>query len=1303
MNEVCVRVAVRIRPLLSREVLHNHRVCVRVVPGSTQVVVSTDRVFSFNHAFGPTASQDEVYESCVQPLVESVVEGHNATVFAYGQTGSGKTYTLGGGHEECGIVSRVAQDVFLLLGKKRQMSGCGEAEVRVSYMELYMEELRDLLELHTNHKELHIREDDRGNTVVVGAKETVVASAEELLTILEAGNALRHTGTTGMNERSSRSHAILTLQLTQRCHDNSSSSCLVSSSKLHLVDLAGLEHAGKTGNTGTRLKESVHINTGLLALGNVIRALSDPRRNRRGHSGNNTHVPYRDAKITRLLRDSLGGTAHTLMVACVSPSHHSVAETLSALQFACRVRHVRNHPGTTSSRTEMKFCPTAWDPSEARLEELEYEVQTLKEVLKEKEQEMEREREKAGGKARREEDSSSQANHSDRISDSATMVNQEEAPQYRLLAQEAAVLLEDISSPALSPALKYRLEDWLGRLLAVNQIDDEDSPEVNGDQPHHVTILQLRRELNKCQEALAIDDQILEEKEEELRQLQKEVQKLLQERKTHLQALEEEGERTRIQTRQLVDQQILIDHLHSDLVASRTATPGASSEAEPPGYSDRKSHSAPPIRHSCGHEPARKIHTSPPAYSLERVMAAFKMRGQLLLAEIEEKEEVYCPFIRQRSLNRTWTGRQKKTALKQNSAGLDQNSNKETQLAQQPQLATGSQERVGEQLCLKKAGLRASFTQRRIQELSINMRMKEELIKKLDRTGKEAQAADKHGRHSDDGREAGVLTRLSLQSQENRAQLYHSLQHMRQQRAQLQTSLRQDRETSHATKELDPHRGLRAEDLTVYQNNLYEESKEKKHDSDWLETEEERALQRRAELQELEEELRRREEVLQRRETILQQRNKLEVKRLRSSQAVSQDLLRVSVRLETLEEQLADNSEAGQTRGVPTEELEKERDALRQRRDALDAQLKDGSILTAQEEHCLFQLEEAIEALDAALEFKNRSIQDRQKQLSITASSCQSHSTEPTHHGDVTRKLKELSTADASELLVKYFNKVVRLREEERRLQLHCEELQLQVEEQEGVMREMEAALQCLALDTDRRLTRQHQEYQTTIQLLLQQLKEGGPGKPDLAIQARIQQLEKDLFFYKSSSRQLKKKVNELLCDSPNPQQRPATQPSHTRAHDLQVHARGNNHHAHSEATQTKTHGERTRTKTDDRQEKLSQAQARAEQALVEKHQHQTSHPSSFSNTQTHRNTMMPAHGQMSEHSQSPGSYGQEDGSGVGGLEMVPIRLSRRELRQICPADRRVSGSAIGGRYSVVKSSTESILEDSIEMSRNTE
>ncbi|XP_038853135.1 kinesin-like protein KIF27 [Salvelinus namaycush] len=1026
MGEVCVRVAVRIRPLLPKEVLHNHQVCVRVVPDSAQVMLGSDRTFSFDHAFGPTASQDQFYESCVKPLVASLVDGYNATVFAYGQTGSGKTYTLCGGHvaslveEESGIIGQVAADLFVLLGERRA------ADVRVSYVELYREELRDLLELHTAHRELHIREDDRGNTVVVGARETVITSAEELQSVLEAGNALRHTGPTQMNERSSRSHAIVTVQLTQHNHNDGS----VRSSKLHLVDLAGSERAARTGNTGLRLKESVHINTGLLALGNVIRALSDPHR--RGN-----HVPYRDAKITRLLRDSLGGSAHTLMVACVSPSHHNVTETLSVLQFASRARHVKNQPGLCPARA----CP-GWQPGEARVEELEQEVQTLREAL--------RKRDKTGGGVFMT-DSSKQTPQEERDHRGAGLV---EEPQYCCLAQDAAFILKELQSSTLSPALQHRLQEWLGRHEELSHschTDHQHPVGDTGDKPHHNTILQLRRELRKCQDTLAIDEQVFDQREAELQQVQRQVQTLLQEKQRHLQSLQEEREHRCKQSEQLVEQQLLIDRLRGDLLTSRMASSGASLETGASGKSVKRPHSVPLI--SQGHCGTRKIHTSPPACSLERVMAAFKTRSQLLLAQIEERDEVICP-----------------------------------QREQEENLGT--------------------------------------------------------------------------------------------------------------------------DNMAVFQNGACKDSEEKLPERrTWLEQEEERALQRRRGLQELEEELRHREEVLQHREACVQERKQLQIKRLRSSQALSQDLLRVSARLGALDQELEErggvrrrlSSPAAGLCGVSMEELLKERESLRLRRDTLDTQLRNGRVLMPEEEHALLQLEEALEALDAAVEFKNRSIQERQRELGDTSN--------PAHgdeDDDIMRALRELPLPEASALLVKYFNKVVCLRESEQQLQLRCEELELQSGEQEAVTREMEAALQRLTLDTDRRLTEQHREHQHSIQLLLQQCR----GNSGQAVQARLQQLERDLFFYKSSSRELKRKLRELVTKSLPPQ-----------VPDLQT----------------------------------------------------------------------------------QGRKGASDGAGdsprlqTPRVELAPVRLSRRELRQLSPSDPRSTRVR-----STMRASRGSFQEDSIEVPRNT-
>ncbi|XP_076010120.1 kinesin-like protein KIF27 [Genypterus blacodes] len=1139
MSEERVRVAVRIRSLLPKEVLHKHRVCVRAAPDNKQVIFGTEQLFPFDYVFGPTVSQNEVYESCVQPLVKSLLDGYNATVFCYGQTGSGKTYTLGGRNldDEGGVIDRVAQDVFSLLEEKRQSRQSMEVTLRVSYLELYMEEVRDLLQLHSNPKELHIRDDDRGNTVVVGAKETVVTSAEDLLSIVEVGNALRHTGTTGMNERSSRSHAILIIQLSQRCLTNKSIPNPACLSKLCLVDLAGSERAGKTGNTGARFKESVFINTDLLALSKVIRALSDP-----GQKGSNTHIPYRDSKITRLLRDSLGGTAHTLMITCVSPSHDNIAETLCALQFATRARHIRNRPGEMCSHTEVTMCPTNWNQGKGRLEEMEHEIHTLRGLLKEKGADLEVERGKTESRVGWE-DSSCQM----KIPDPDRKMNQEDTIQACILVQEAADLLTDISCSLPSPSSKHRLQVWQEKLKAFNyshQTDDNNCVKENGDQPHHVTMLQFRRELLKCQEALAIEKKVMKNKNIELRQVQNEIGKLHYEGKTHIQALQEEKERTRMQTEQLVDQQILIDRLRDDLLTVR---------GETPGNSGRRPLSVPLIRHICGQAPVRhSIYSSPPAYSLERVMAAFRMRNQLLLSETEEKDEVYSPFIKRQT----------------ESKDRDQEEQEEEEEEQQEE---EDEEEEEEEDTKGRTGFRRSLN--------------------LTWTSRKRKPSVKQKNPGMDQISDGILLN------------------------------------------------------------------EKAHYRRWLELEEERVLQRRTQLQELEEELRRREEVLQQKEACVLQKNKLEVKKCSSSQALSHDLLCVSMRLETLDEQLESSSRTGR---VTTEELERERDALRSRRDALDAQLKDNRVLTAEEEHSLLELDEAVYILDVAVQFKNHSIQDKQQKLSIKdCCSSQSHSSEPAQLCDLTRRLKELSTPEASELLIRYFNKVVCLREAENHLRLRCEELELRVEDQEGALKEMEASLQRLALAADRRLTQQHQDHQTSIQLLLQKLKDDGSGEAQQAFQVKLQ---KELY---SDAHHGITEAEHTQAD---------TQPSHTRTYSIQA----NEPVTNSEPMQTKTHIATTCRKIDADQihKKIHIDQAKMNQT-------HNSCTSSSPDSHTHKKTKVHTHAQHLGNNERAADEAQ----------MIKVCLSRRQLRQVFPTNLQDCDSATRRRHSAVDI-TETMLEE---------
>ncbi|XP_011477369.2 kinesin-like protein KIF27 isoform X2 [Oryzias latipes] len=1288
MTEECVCVAVRVRPLLAREVLHRHQVCVRVVPGSAQVMLGSDRLFSFDHAFGPTASQDEVYESCVQPLVESCVQGSNATVFCYGQTGSGKTYTLGGGNQddEGGIIDRVVQEVFRLLQEKKKNNEGLDTRVRVSYVELYMEELRDLLELQNIHKELHIREDERGNTVVVGVKELVVTSTEELLSFVEMGNALRHTGTTGMNEHSSRSHTVLTLHV-NICRRGTSTPPINYSqtSKLCLVDLAGSERAGKTGNTGTRLKETAHINTGLLALGNVIRALTDSR-SRRGSSCTSAYIPYRDAKITRLLRDSLGGTAHTLMVACVSPSHHYVAETLNVLQFASKARHIHNRPGAITP--ESKSCHTAWHPDEARLEELKYEVQTLRGLLEEKERDIKVEKQKTGEKDSFKESDQIQMPEPDKVSP-------EEGMTYYLLAQEAADILPKLSSVSSSLSFKQRLEDWQERFKAVSlpcQTDDGDRAlrtKVDKAEEHHKNISKLRKELYKCKELLHTKEQLIQQKDAKQMEVQQKVEELLHENKAHQMALEEEKERSRIKTEQLVNQEILINQLRSNLMTHLRGVSGASAEEQSPACSGKRPHSVPPVRHSCLNGPPRKIHSSPPGYSLERVMAAFKMRGHLLLAEVEEKDEVYCPFLKKEeeeeeengiltgrervshSLNKTWTSNLSKSALTEKSSIRAQTNDGDPDV-QQPQATTDIVEGINKSNMRR--ARRAGATERRIHDLSVSMRMKEELIKELQKTQKGALALRRHGQHSGEGREVDVLARLSMQNQQVCSEMYHSLQHMRLQRAQLQSSLRELGKTADTNKE-------------VQQNGLQEIS--------WLEEEEERVLQKKAEMQELEEELKRREEVVQQRETCLQQKKSLETKMLRSSQGMSRDLLSVSLRLECVEEQLQSSGFMRESGGDTLEELVKERDMLKKKRDILDAQLRDNRVLPVEEEYSLLQLEEAIEALDAALEFKNKSIQSRQDQLS---SLHPSQSSEPAQLCSVVGKLKKLSAPEAVELLILYFNKVVSLREAERHLRLRCEELELHAGEQEIALKQLEAGMQRLALDTDRRLTEQQKDHQNNLQELLQKLN-GSHGEMPQATQDRLQFLEKELFFYKSSSRQLKKKLKELFVDGQAANTQPSSEEDHRKINLTQMQKNDFNPLNHLDMGQSGAQVGATYTKINSEQKDSGMH----EDSDINRSAHQnevytkTQNPFSSPDCKDLTKPKITEHDQIPTGSKIRRARGKSDESS----KLIPVRLHRRELRQICTPDQRLSGAATGGLQSV-SSSKESMLEDSIEMLRKT-
>ncbi|XXG56209.1 hypothetical protein AAC387_Pa03g3688 [Persea americana] len=366
-EDCCVKVAVHVRPLIGDERLQGCKDCVTVIAGKKPQVQIGTHSFTFDHVYGNSGSPSSaMFEECIAPLVDGLFQGYNATVLAYGQTGSGKTYTMGTGCRDGCQTGIIPQVMNVLFSKIEILKHQAEFQLHVSFIEILKEEVRDLLD-HTSISRsetanghagkvavpgkppIQIRETSNGVITLAGSTEIDIRTQKEMAACLEQGSLSRATGSTNMNNQSSRSHAIFTITLEQmRKLDPvcSGDGCQFEDmnedylcAKLHLVDLAGSERAKRTGSDGLRFKEGVHINKGLLALGNVISALGDEKKRKEG-----VHVPYRDSKLTRLLQDSLGGNSRTVMIACISPADINAEETLNTLKYANRARNIQNKP-----------------------------------------------------------------------------------------------------------------------------------------------------------------------------------------------------------------------------------------------------------------------------------------------------------------------------------------------------------------------------------------------------------------------------------------------------------------------------------------------------------------------------------------------------------------------------------------------------------------------------------------------------------------------------------------------------------------------------------------------------------------------------------------------------------------------------------------------------------------------------------------------------------------------------------------------------------------------------------------------
>jgi kinesin family protein 5 len=284
--------------------------------------------FTFDRVFDMSSRQNDVFDYSIRPTVDDILNGYNGTVFAYGQTGAGKSYTMMGtsidDEEGKGIIPRIVEQIFASIMASPSTI---EYTVRVSYMEIYMERIRDLL--MPQHDNLPIHEEKNKGVYVKGLIEVYVASVEEVYEVMRRGGEARAVAATNMNAESSRSHSIFVITVTQKNVETGSQK----SGQLYMVDLAGSEKVGKTGASGQTLEEAKKINKSLSALGMVINALTD---------GKSSHIPYRDSKLTRILQESLGGNSRTTLIINCSPSSYNDVETVGTLRFGMRAKSIKN-------------------------------------------------------------------------------------------------------------------------------------------------------------------------------------------------------------------------------------------------------------------------------------------------------------------------------------------------------------------------------------------------------------------------------------------------------------------------------------------------------------------------------------------------------------------------------------------------------------------------------------------------------------------------------------------------------------------------------------------------------------------------------------------------------------------------------------------------------------------------------------------------------------------------------------------------------------------------------------------------
>ena len=368
-------VVCRARPLNNKEIDRGAKCCLDFHKDKKNIAINMtsetssafgQNRFIYDHVFDMKSTQKEVYDVAARPIIDSVLDGFNGTIFAYGQTSSGKTHTMQGPDisdvENQGIIPRMVRTIF---NRIETASENIEFTVKISMSEIYNERIKDLMDPSKDNLKIH---EEKGKGVYIqDITEIYCSDEQEIYALMKSGNANRAVVATQMNDVSSRSHALFVLTITMDNKDDGS----CKTGKLFLVDLAGSEKISKTGAAGQVLEEAKNINKSLTTLGKVIVALTDKKV---------SHIPYRESKLTRILSESLGGNSRTLLIITCSPHPYNDAETLSTLRFGARARNIKNAPKVNKEYTVAELKKLL-DKAEEKIDALKKHIKVLEQQI----------------------------------------------------------------------------------------------------------------------------------------------------------------------------------------------------------------------------------------------------------------------------------------------------------------------------------------------------------------------------------------------------------------------------------------------------------------------------------------------------------------------------------------------------------------------------------------------------------------------------------------------------------------------------------------------------------------------------------------------------------------------------------------------------------------------------------------------------------------------------------------------------------------------------------------------------------